>query len=242
MSGILATVRHGRIGAMYRFAVSIIKPTSLSLTKRDWSGAENIPAEGGVIVAANHLSYIDPLTFGHFVWETGRVPRFLAKSTLFEVPLLKYVFTGTNQIPVHRGTADASQALSAAVDALKGGECILIYPEGSATRDPDGWPMRARTGVARLALMSGVPVVPVAQWGPQELWKYRTKRPHPFPRKTMHVLAGPPVDLSAYADHPQDTQTLREVTELVMQRITEQLATLRHQTPPSKPYDPRVAA
>src|SRR5579875_573658 len=131
MSGILAsrrprrrgrsvevTVRHGRIGFWYRLAVVAIKPTSLLLTKRDWRGAEHIPSSGGVIIAANHLSYADPLTFGHYVYETGRTPRYLAKSTLFQVPLLKYVFTGAQQIPVYRGTADAAQALSAGVAAL----------------------------------------------------------------------------------------------------------------------------
>lgn len=235
-------MRHGRIGFWYRFTVSIVRPASALLTKRDWRGAENIPATGGVIIAANHLSYIDPMTFGHFVYDTGRTPRFLAKSTLFEVPVLKHVFLGAKQIPVYRGTSDAAQALSAGFDALRRGECLLIYPEGSATRDPQGWPMRARTGVARLALQSGAPVIPCAQWGPQELWPYPTKRPHPFPRKRIQVRAGPPVDLSAYAGRPQDAQLLHEVTEVIMARITELLVELRGGQPPAEPYDPRVAA
>jgi 1-acyl-sn-glycerol-3-phosphate acyltransferase len=235
-------VRHGRIGFWYRFTVSVVRPVSALLTKRDWRGAENIPATGGVIIAANHLSYVDPMTFGHFVYDTGRTPRFLAKSTLFDVPVIKYIFRGAKQIPVHRGTSDAAEALSAAVDALRRGECVLIYPEGSATRDPDTWPMRARTGVARLALLSGAPVIPCAQWGPQEVWRYRTRRPHPFPRKLIQVIAGPPVDLSAYQGRPQDAQLLREVTEVIMARITELLVELRGGRPPAEPYDPRLAA
>jgi 1-acyl-sn-glycerol-3-phosphate acyltransferase len=145
-------VRHGRIGFWYRLTVTVVRPASAVLTKRDWRGMANIPTEGGVIIAANHLSYVDPMTFGHFVYATGRTPRFLAKSALFEAPVIKYVVRGAHQIPVYRGTSDAAQALSAAVEALRQGECVLIYPEGSATRDPDVWPMRARTGVARLAL------------------------------------------------------------------------------------------
>src|SRR5580692_9859304 len=141
-------------------------------TTRDWSELGRLPQDGGIIVAANHISYVDPFTLGLFVLEAGRVPKFLAKSSLFEHPLTKRIFIGANQIPVYRGTADASSALSAAVEALKDGHCLLIYPEGSATRDPDCWPMKARTGVARLALETGVPVIPVAQWGPQELWRY----------------------------------------------------------------------
>jgi 1-acyl-sn-glycerol-3-phosphate acyltransferase len=177
-------VRHGRIGFWYRLTVSIVQPLSMLLTRREWRGAENIPAQGGVIVAANHLSYVDPMTFGHFVYASGRTPRFLAKSSLFEVPVFKYLVRGAGQIPVYRGTDDAAAALSAGVDALRRGECLLIYPEGTATRDPDCWPMQARTGVARLALTSGAPVVPAAQWGPQELWPYPTRRPHPGPGGT----------------------------------------------------------
>jgi 1-acyl-sn-glycerol-3-phosphate acyltransferase len=235
-------VRHGRIGFWYRLTVSVVRPLSALLTRRDWRGAEHIPATGAVIVAANHLSYVDPMTFGHFVFNAGRTPRFLAKASLFEVPIVKYVFIGARQIPVHRGTADAAQALSAGVEALRRGECLLIYPEGSATRDPDTWPMRAHTGVARLALTSGAPVVPCAQWGPQELWRYRSKRPHPFPRKRIQVLAGPPVDLSAYAGRPQDAELLREVTEVIMARITYLLVELRGGRPPAVPYDPRAVA
>jgi 1-acyl-sn-glycerol-3-phosphate acyltransferase len=235
-------VRHRRIGFWYRLTVSVVRPLSVLLTKRDWRGAEHIPATGGVIVAANHLSYVDPMTFGHFIFNTGRIPRFLAKESLFRIPIVKYVFIGARQIPVHRGTADAAQALSAGVEALRRGECLLIYPEGSATRDPDTWPMRAHTGVARLALTSGAPVVPCAQWGPQELWRYRSKRPHPFPRKRIQVLAGPPVDLSAYAGRPQDAELLREVTEVIMARITYLLVELRGGRPPAVPYDPRAVA
>jgi len=235
-------VRHGRIGFWYRLAVCVIKPFSLAFTKRDWHGQENIPTTGGVIVAANHLTYLDPLLFGHFVYATGRAPRFLAKSSLFEVPVLKYVFKGANQIPVFRGTADAALALSAAVEALQSGECVLIYPEGTATRDPECWPMKARTGVARLALSSGVPVIPCAQWGPQQILKYKSKRLRLLPRKRIQVVAGPPVDLSAYTGRPQDAQTLREVTELIMSRITELLVELRGGTPPAITFDPKAAA
>jgi 1-acyl-sn-glycerol-3-phosphate acyltransferase len=198
---------------------------------------------GGFILAANHVSYVDPLTLGLYVLESGRTAKFLAKSSLFEKPLLKHVFIGANQIPVYRGTADASKALSAAVEAVNEGHCLLIYPEGSATRDPDHWPMKARTGVARLALMTGAPVIPVAQWGPQKLWRYKAKLPRPFPpRKRIQVLTGDPVDLSAYADRPMTAEVLREVTDLIMARITDLLIELRGGHPPAETYDPKIAA
>jgi 1-acyl-sn-glycerol-3-phosphate acyltransferase len=232
-------MRYGRLGFWYRLVVAVARPLLRLTTTWDWQGMERIPQSGGVIVAANHVSYVDPFALGLYVLEAGRVPKFLAKSSLFEHPLTKRIFIGANQIPVYRGTADASKALSAAVEAVKGGECVLIYPEGSATRDPDCWPMRARTGVARLALESGAPVIPMAQWGPQELWRYKAKLPRPFPRKRVQMITGDPVDLSAYAGKPIDAALLHEVTDVVMARITELLVELRGGTPPAETFDPR---
>jgi 1-acyl-sn-glycerol-3-phosphate acyltransferase len=230
------------LGFWYRLVIVTMKPLLRLTTTNDWQGMERIPPAGGFILAANHVSYVDPMSLGVFVLESGRVPKYLAKSSLFEKPLIKHVFIGAKQIPVYRGTADAAKALSAAVEAVNAGECLLIYPEGSATRDPDCWPMKARTGVARLALTTGAPVVPVAQWGPQKLWRYKAKLPRPFPRKRIQILAGDPVDLSAYADRPATAEVLREVTDLIMARITELLVELRGGEPPAVTYDPRVAA
>jgi 1-acyl-sn-glycerol-3-phosphate acyltransferase len=202
---------------------------------------QHIPRDGGLIVAANHISNVDPMILGHFLYDTGRLPRFLAKSTLFEVPFIGLVFKGAKQIPVRRGTADAAGALTAAVEALEAGECVLIYPEGTATRDPATWPMVARTGIARLALTTGVPVVPVAQWGAQELLPYPSKRPR-LRRTTIRMLAGPPVDLSRFVGREQTAATLREVTDEIMHVITGQLVELRGEPAPATVHDPRQAA
>jgi len=235
-------LRYGRLGFWYRLVVVVARPSLALTTRREWHGQDLIPRDGGFILAANHISYVDPMSLGIYVLEAGRVPKYLAKSSLFERPLIKHVFIGANQIPVYRGTADASRALSAAVDAVNNGDCLLIYPEGSATRDPDCWPMKARTGVARLALMTGAPVIPVAQWGPQKLWRYKAKFPHPFPPKKVQVVAGAPVDLSAYAGKPLTAEVLREVTDLIMARITDLLIELRGGQPPAVTYDPKLAA
>jgi 1-acyl-sn-glycerol-3-phosphate acyltransferase len=234
-------VRRRRIGFWYRLAVLVLKPLLLVLTKREWRGAEHLPRSGGVIIAANHVSTLDPLTVAHFLYDNGRLPRFLAKSTLFEVPFIGRLFKGAEQIPVHRGTSDAASALAAAVEALRRGECVLIYPEGTATRDPELWPMVARTGVARLALLSGAPVVPVAHWGTQEILPYPTVRPHLVPRHRVQVLAGPPVDLSPWKGSAHDAEVLREATDAVMRRITEQLVELRGGPAPAAWYEPRSA-
>jgi 1-acyl-sn-glycerol-3-phosphate acyltransferase len=235
-------VRYGRLGFWYRLVVVVAKPFLRLTTIRDWSGQDNIPKTGGVILAANHLSYVDPLTLGLYVLESDRVPFFLAKSSLFEIPVFKRIFIGANQIPVYRGTADAANALRAAVEGVNEGKSVLIYPEGSATRDPDCWPMKARTGVARLALETGVPVIPIAQWGPQRLWRYKAKLPRPFPPKRVQITAGEPIDLSKYEGQPITTELLREVTEVVMAHITELLVGLRGGTPPAETFDPKAAA
>ena len=231
-----------RLGFWYRLVIVIIKPLMLVLTKRDWRGAENIPSDGGIIVAANHVSEIDPLVVGHFLVDLNRAPRFLAKSELFRKPPMKWIVEGAKQIPVYRKATDASAAVAPAVEALKQGECVLIYPEGSATRDPNMWPMKARTGIARVALLSGAPVIPVAMWGPQEVLPYKARRPKLFPRRTMELIAGPPVDLSAYVGKPLTSELLHAATDTIMRRIADQLAELRGEEPPAEFYDMKAAS
>ena len=230
--------RQVRVGFWYSLVVSVVKPLLLVFTKRDWRGLDNIPTEGGVIIAANHISEIDPLVIGHMLFDCGRAPRFLAKSELFRKPPLKWIVEGAQQIPVYRHAADASAAVQPAVDALGRGECVLVYPEGSATRDPELWPMKARTGVARIALMSGAPVIPVAQWGPQEILPYKARRPSLLPRHTMHIRVGPPVDLSAHRGKPMTAELLHEATDLVMRRIADLLAEIRGVPAPATFFDP----
>ena len=246
-SGADATAPWGgaRKGFWVQFAVVVIKPLSLLLTSRDWRGRNNVPRSGGVILAVNHVSYIDPLLLAHYVYGCGRVPRFLAKIEVFRLPFAGRVVRGAGQIPVLRHTPDAAQALSAAVEALQRGECLVIYPEGTITKDPQMWPMRARTGIARLALMTGAPVIPVAQWGAQEILG-RDRRVRLLPRRRMCYLAGPPVDLSRWRDADANGQTaadtLRAVTDTIMARIAEQLAEFRGEPPPAEVWDPTEQA
>ena len=155
-------------GWAWAFCVSIVKPLLLLFTKRRWIDGEKVPAEGGCILVANHVSHLDPLTFAHFVYDYGRLPRFLAKSEVFDVPVVGTIIRSAGQIPVYRLTSDASQAFRAAVAAVDEGECVAVYPEGTISRDPGLWPMTGKTGAARIALSTGAPVVPIAQWGANE--------------------------------------------------------------------------
>jgi 1-acyl-sn-glycerol-3-phosphate acyltransferase len=220
-------VARRRLGFWRRFAVVVIKPTMTVMTRRTWSGMEHVPQTGGMIFAVNHISHADPMACAHYVYDAGRWPQFLAKASLFEVPLFGRFLRWVRQIPVHRGTVDAAKALEHAIAAIKRGDSVIIYPEGTTTRDPDLWPMRGKTGIARLALATGAPVVPLVMWGPQRLYDSRTKKMHPRPRTPVTMVAGPPVDLSAWAGAEPTTQTLNEMTEAIMLRLRDILAGIR---------------
>lgn len=226
---------------MYRVVASIARTLLFPITRRNWRGSENLPKSGGFIAAGNHMSNFDPLPFAHFLFNMGFPPRILAKASLFKVPVLGWILRGTGQIPVFRQTATAGQSLMAAVEQLRAGECVAVFPEGTLTREPDLWPMTGKTGVARLALTARVPVIPIAQWGSQAILPRYSKRFRPFPRKPVWVHAGEPVDLSDLYDRPLDTATLREATERVMTAITVLLEEIRGEKAPPVRYDMRTA-
>ncbi|HEX2315203.1 MAG TPA: lysophospholipid acyltransferase family protein [Thermomonospora sp.] len=232
---------HGYSPRWRTLTIAVLRPLLFTMLKRDWRGRGNVPADGGIIVAANHLSWSDPLALAHFVYEAGRYPVYLAKSPLFENRFLGPVMRGTGQVPVYRDRSDAGLALKAAEEALEAGECLMFYPEGTCTRDPELWPMTGQTGAARLAIATGAKVVPVAHWGAHELWPYGTKRFRPFPRKTMRVIAGEPIDLSRYAGRPLTATVLREATDEIMRAIADLLGELRGQEPPRELYDHKKA-
>lgn len=228
------------VPAVYRGAAAVLRPLLNLVVRRDWRGAEHLPATGGFIAAANHVTNLDPLVFAHFLYNHGAAPRFLAKHSLFEVPVLGTLLRASGQIPVRRDTVSASTALTPAQQNLEAGLCMGIFPEGTFTRDPDLWPMTARTGAARLALVSRVPVIPVAQWGAQDVLGRYAKVPRLLPRKTVRVEAGPPVELSDLYDRPTDPAALREATERIMATLTAMIGEIRGEEPPQHTYDMRV--
>lgn len=221
-----------RLGFWRRLTVVLVKPPMLLLTKRHWQGAEHIPQTGGVILVVNHLSHADPLVVSHFVHDAGRWPQFLAKQSVFDVRMLGWLLRRLRQIPVRRGTVDAARALEAAVTAVKAGDAVVIYPEGTTTRHPELWPMKGRTGVARLWLETGAPLIPVVTWGPQQLFDPRTKRLRLRPRTPIRVLAGPPLLPPAAADATAGNAALHEITDTVMLRLRDLLAELRGEPAP----------
>jgi 1-acyl-sn-glycerol-3-phosphate acyltransferase len=229
-----------KLGFWYRVVAGIIRPVLMVFTKRNWHGTEHLPPVGtGVVVAPNHISHLDPLTFAHFLWDAGRAPRYLGKESLFRVPVIGKIIASCGQIPVYRESRDAAKAYRAAVAAVEAGECVGVYPEGTITRDPDLWPMAGKSGAARIALQTGCDVIPVAQWGANHILAPYAKRLRLFPRKTMHVSAGSPVDLSDLRDQPITHELLERATNRIMDAITDQLAEIRGERPPAIRFDPR---
>src|SRR5215475_1238217 len=221
------------------FTRIILHPLLRLLMRYRWSGKENVPKTGGIILAPNHLSYADWPAIAVFSDSYAhRYPVFMIKSPVFGVKFIGALLTKVGQLPVYRGRGDAGLVLKQAEQALAAGACVIVYPEGTASRDPDLWPMVGKTGAARLALSTGAPVIPIAQWGAQEVLPYGTKKPHLFPRKTVRMAAGPPVDLSAYAGQRLSASTLRAATADIMADITGLLAKIRQETPPAIPWDP----
>jgi 1-acyl-sn-glycerol-3-phosphate acyltransferase len=221
-----------RLGFWRRAATWIVLPSLQAWTKRTWTGQENVPQTGGVILAANHMSHFDPLVVAHYIYGSGRWPRFLAKASLWDVPVVGFFLRKTLQIPVERGSVEAVKSLDVLVDALQQGGAVLIYPEGTTTREPDLWPMRGKTGAARLALVTGAPVIPIAHWGSQRVFDVRTKKLSLRPRIPVTVTAGKPVDLSRWEGAAPTRAVLDQMTDAIMTDVRDLLGEVRDATPP----------
>jgi 1-acyl-sn-glycerol-3-phosphate acyltransferase len=212
------------------------------ISKHNWQGAHNIPKSGPVIVCCNHISYYDPLVFARFLYKNGRAPRFLGKASVFRVPVIGLILRKAGQVPVERETKDAGAALVHARAFLEAGHMLGVYPEGTLTRDPNYWPMVAKTGLARLAVMTKAPVIPVAQWGAQEVLPAYSKKIKLFPRTKLQVKAGAPLDFSKWYGKEGDPEAMVEATAYAMAAITSILEELRGEKRPVEIFDPHNSA
>ncbi|WP_248123705.1 lysophospholipid acyltransferase family protein [Micrococcus lacusdianchii] len=235
-SGSGRPTRAERLG--YVAPAAVIRPAMRALVRQQWEHTERLPRDGAIL-AVNHISEIDPLSVAHMVYNQGLLPTIMAKTELWKVPVLRQALQATRMIPVER-TRDGGRSLEAARQALASGRVIVVYPEGTVTRDPEGWPMTARTGAARLALQTGAPLVPVGQWGIQELLPYPSRSLRPFPRRTARMRVGHPVDLSDLRDRPLTAAVLRTGTDRMMDAITQLVAELRGEPAPDGRWDPRT--
>ena len=227
--------RTERLG--YVAPAAMIRPSMRALVRQEWEHTERLPRDGAIL-AVNHISEIDPLSVAHMVYNQGLLPTIMAKAELWKVPVLRQALQATHMIPVER-TRDGGRSLEAARQALASARVIVVYPEGTVTRDPEGWPMTARTGAVRLALQTGAPLVPVGQWGIQELLPYPSRSLKPFPRKTARMRVGHPVDLDDLRARPMTASVLRTGTDRMMDAITHLVAELRGEPAPAGRWDPR---
>jgi 1-acyl-sn-glycerol-3-phosphate acyltransferase len=229
-----------KAGFWIRLCVMVIYPLDALLFRIRWHHLDRMPEKGPVLIVINHVSQIDTLLMARLIWQSGRIPRFMIKSGVFQVAGLGNIMRGSKQIPVDRGTQEAARSLELAAEALNRGEAVIIYPEGSTTKDPDQWPMQAKTGLARLVqLAPHVPVVPIGQWGAQ---RYRLRDGTRLGRRPLRPLAqailGEPMDMSAVAELPASQTTLRKVTDQIMTAVRDQVAELRHEPAPEAFFKP----
>lgn len=232
---------------VYRTLVHAVRLIAPLLTQRHWSRRDKIPSDGGVLLVANHISNYDVLVLGEFLIWSGRWPRFLGKSEIFKTPVLGWVARQCGQIPVLRNTTDAKKSLTFARKALEEGEMVAVYPEGTITKDPDGWPMSGRRGAAQLALTTGVPVVPVGQIGAEKVLGgpiIQWSKLFSLKRRPVHVLAGDPVDLDRFRTEGKDPtlETLDLATTAIMDAVGALVEILRGESAPEGRWDTRVGA
>lgn len=202
------------------------------------SGKEHLP-KGGYILVGNHLSYLDPLSFAYSVYiHMKRVPHYLAKEALFRIPIIGKLLPKVGQIPVYRGTKQNDEPLRAAKEFLKAGQVVVIFPEGTLTRDPDQWPMRGKSGAIRLAAELGLPIVPCGQWGVEKVLGNYSKKFRPNPFHTVRVKIGEPIYFEKFKDNSPSAKELAEATDLVMHKIAAIVGELRGETPPKELWDP----
>lgn len=223
----------------WRLLAAAVIPWLLLVARYRIRDGHKLPREGAFVLSPNHYSNLDPVTTGYLVWKLGRVPRFLAKASVFRVPIVGPILRATGQIPVERrGSVRTGQPLAAAANLVEDGLAVIIYPEGTLTREPDLWPMRGKSGAVRMALEHDVPLIPMAHWGVQQIMPRYSKKISLFPRKTVEAIIGDPVDLSPWRGRPVTHELLAEATEAVMADITRLLEQLRGETAPLERWDP----
>lgn len=220
---------------------AIVVPLMGVIAKVKITGAEKLPREGAFVLAPNHYSEFDPLIVAVAVWRIGRAPRFMAKESLFRVPVLGWFLRRTGMIPVARASSasSAKQTMKQSAELVEHGRGVIVYPEGTLTRDPELWPMRGKSGAVRLALADGIPLIPMAQWGTQAIMGRYQKGLSLWPlRKPVRVLIGDPVDVSDLRGRAGEQAALNEATTRLMNAITALLEELRDEKAPVERWNP----
>lgn len=217
-----------KVGWVWAIVIAVLYLPFSVLVRVRYLNLRRLPQQGPALIVVNHVSHVDPFLVAKMILDGARRPRFLAKEAIFDVRVVGAAMRGMGHIPVKRGSVEARDSLAAAVEALERGGMIVLHPEGTVTRDPQGWPMAGKTGAARLALLApDVPVIPVAQWGVQQQVDLYRKKVKLIPRPRHVLSVGEPIDLSAFRGRGADAATLREVTDVIVRRLRRDVAELR---------------
>lgn len=223
-----------------RIVANILRPIVRALYRVEVKGIENVPKTGAYVLGANHVTYLDALAVAYLVYfKLHRTPHFLAKGNLFKAPVIGSILLGVEQVPVYRGGHTNREPMDAANAMLQNGRVIAIFPEGTLTREPDGWPMRGKIGALRMALENDVPFIPMAQWGTEAVLPTYSRKLRPKPWHKVRMIIGEELDLSAYRGRKLSNQEYIDVTELAMKAITKLTEELRGGKAPKKLFDPR---
>ena len=198
---------------LYWVIKGILTPVLRGLYRIRIEGREHLPAQGAVILAANHRSFMDSIFLPLVI---RRRVTFVAKAEYFDDRKTAWFFRGVGQIPIRREGGSASErALASATEVLETGGVFGIYPEGTRTRD--GYLHRGHTGVARLALRTGAPIVPVGMIGTDEIQPTDKKMPRVM--RTLTIRFGTPVTGARFEGKEHDRLVLRQITDEVMFEI-----------------------
>jgi 1-acyl-sn-glycerol-3-phosphate acyltransferase len=236
----MAASERSRPSLFWPLAVIVIPLVSI-LAKITTTDAHKLPREGAFVLAPNHYSEFDPLVVAISVFRTGRLPRFMAKESLFRVPVVGWILKRTGMIPVARASSasTAKQTMKQSRELVEHGRGVIVYPEGTLTRDPELWPMRGKSGAVRLALAGEIPLIPMAQWGTQHIMGRYQKGLSLWPlRKRVRVLVGDPVDLSDLRGRAGEQAAINEANDRLMSAITALLEQLRDEKAPAKRWNP----
>ncbi len=222
-----------------RVVGGILRPLVRLMYRIEVTGVENLPKTGGYVLAANHVTTLDALAVAYMMfYKLRRAPHFLAKEGLFRTPIVGPVLLSCGQIPVFRGGRNNQDPMEAAYKVLRAGHCIGIFPEGTLTREPDQWPMRGRTGTVRLALETGVPIIPLGQWGTEAIVDTYSSKIKPKPWHTVKMVIGKPIEFDQYMGKKVSTEEMTVMTENLMTEITTLVEGIRGKKAPAKRYYP----
>jgi putative phosphoserine phosphatase/1-acylglycerol-3-phosphate O-acyltransferase len=233
-------------------ALAFGRPELIRFARFDIDGTDNIPAEGPAIIAGNHRSYFDPLAIGVALAKRGRPVRFLGKKEVFDAPLVGPALRAMGGIRVDRGTG-SDEPLKEAAAALVGGQLVALMPQGTIPRGPAFFDpvLQGRWGAARLAAMSGAPVIPIGLWGTEQVWPRSSRLPavwNVLRPPTVRIRVGPPVEGLKGRSPAADTKRIMAAIAALLpaearRRRTPSPEELARTYPPGKaPTDPEHEA